>query len=149
MTRTKILGMTVGVFITAVVVAFGLAVGGVYFAAFYSKTTADTRGTTEQRERNAASGAFRQATYEEFFDLCASVQADEAKISNLKEERDSTTDPFRKGNINTSITAVMNSRAESIAQYNSKGAQQHRSAFQDADLPYRLDATQEKTECAA
>jgi hypothetical protein len=145
----KILGMTVGVFIAVFVVVAGLAFGGVYWAAFYSSTTADTRGTTEQREQNAASGAFRQATYEEFFNLCAAVQADEAKVENLKAEQLGTDDPSRAQRIGTSITAVMNARAESIAEYNSKAAQKHREQFQDSDLPYRLDLNNMETECAA
>lgn len=143
----KIFGMSVVTFVVAVVVVLGLAIGGVYLTAFYSKTTANTRGETQQREANAASGAFRQATYEQFFDLCSSVQASEAKVDNLKQIK--ATDAVQEERIGLSITAILNSRAETITKYNALAAEKHRQQFLDSDLPYRLDLNNMETECAA
>lgn len=112
--------------------------------------TADLRGAGDARERTVASGAFRLATYEEFFALCADVQTKEASISNLREERESVADGTQRAQvIDTSVTALRNSRAGSINEYNSKAAQEHRQAFQDNGLPERLDINEENTTCAA
>jgi Na+-transporting methylmalonyl-CoA/oxaloacetate decarboxylase gamma subunit len=110
--------------------------------------TASFRGEVDARERTEASGAFRLATYEEFFNLCADVQTKEASISNLKEELETSEDAQRQQVINTSVTALRNSRAESINKYNSLAAQEHRQAFRDNDLPARLNINEEITECA-
>ncbi|MFF7142318.1 hypothetical protein ACFZB5_13850 [Streptomyces nodosus] len=117
-----------------------------------SQLTASFRGETDKKNRTVGSGAFRIATYEEFFDLCASVQTSEAQLKALTDELDDKDHPptaDRAENIRTSITAVKASRAESITTYNSKASQEHRSAFQDANLPARLDLTAQETQCAA
>ncbi|MFJ4902823.1 hypothetical protein [Streptomyces sp. NPDC088727] len=111
--------------------------------------TADIRGEADKREQTIANGAFRIATYEEFFDLCASVQSTEQKIKTLEGELDAKPSEDRAERLRTSISALKNIRADSIATYNSKAAQEHRTAFQDAALPYRLDNTTQETQCAA
>lgn len=136
---------TIGVFALVAALLFG----GVYFAAFYSSTTADTRGKTAQRENTKANGAFRQAAYEEFFDLCASVQSSEDKVKNLQDELDNKPPADREWVLRQSVTALENTRAEAIRTYNSKATQFHREQFLDSDLPYRLSVAEEKTECAA
>lgn len=114
-----------------------------------SQLTAPFRGETDKKNRTQGSGAFRLSAYEEFFDLCASVQTSEQQLKALQEELDSKPGADRAERIRTSITAVKASRAESITTYNSKASQEHRSAFLDADLPYRLDTTAQETKCAA
>jgi len=136
---------TVGVFALVAALLFG----GVYFAAFYSKTTAETRGSTKMRENTKANGAFRQAAYEDFFDLCSSVQTKENSITNLQKELDTKPSADRVERINESITALDNARADAINQYNAKAREFHRSQFLDSQLPWRLDVNQEKTTCAS
>ncbi|MGW3445612.1 hypothetical protein [Streptomyces sp. NPDC001076] len=114
-----------------------------------SSVTAPFRGEVDKRNRTEGDGAFRIATYEEFFDLCASVQTAEQQLRGLQEELDGKPSAERAERIRTSMTAVKASRAESINTYNSKATQEHRAAFQDAALPYKLDVTAEETKCAA
>ncbi|MQY10054.1 hypothetical protein SRB5_01580 [Streptomyces sp. RB5] len=108
--------------------------------------TAPFRGETEERENTVGSGAFRQSTYEEFFDLCEAVQNAEGTIRVLQDERKSATET-RRSQIDQSITALKATRIESVNEYNAKAAQEHRKPFQDKHLPYRLDAGADKTTC--
>ncbi|MFJ4785607.1 hypothetical protein [Streptomyces sp. NPDC088794] len=108
--------------------------------------TAPFRGEVEKRENTVASGDFRQTTYEEFFDLCEAAQNAEGTIRVLQEERESAS-PTRRAQIDQSITALKVSRLESVNDYNSKAAQEHRAPFHDKDLPYRLDVSAERTTC--
>ncbi|WP_329549856.1 hypothetical protein OG548_44440 [Streptomyces sp. NBC_01356] len=108
--------------------------------------TAPFRGEAEKRNNTVGSGEFRQTTYEEFFDLCEAVQNAEGTIQVLQEERKAASET-RMTQIDQSITALKASRIESVNDYNSKAAQEHRAPFRDKDLPYRLDAAAERTTC--
>ncbi|MER7182602.1 hypothetical protein ABT404_24500 [Streptomyces hyaluromycini] len=108
--------------------------------------TAPFRGEVSQRENTVGSGEFRQTTYEEFFDLCEAVQNAEGTIQALQEER-KTASETRTAQIDQSITALKATRIESVNDYNSKAAQEHRAPFRDKDLPYRLDAGAKRTTC--
>ncbi|MFD3923152.1 hypothetical protein [Streptomyces sp. NPDC058595] len=109
--------------------------------------TAPFRGAAEEREYTVGSGAFRQSTYQEFFDLCEAAQNAEGTIEALKKERGSAS-AARKTQIDQSVMALTASRTESVNDYNSKAAQEHRAPFRDRDLPYRLDADDAGTVCA-
>lgn len=147
--NAKIFGMSVGAAVIVLVTVVGLAIGGVYLTSFYSKTTANTRGTTQQREANAGSGAFRQATYEQFFDLCSSVQASEAKVKNIREQQALASDRYEKDRLGLSATAILNARAEAVTSYNKLATEKHRQQFLDSNLPYRLELTDMETTCAS
>jgi hypothetical protein len=108
--------------------------------------TAPFRGEVDERERTVGSGAFRLTTYEEFFDLCEAVQNAEGTIQVLQQERGAASDA-RKTQIDQSITALRATRIESVNDYNTKAAQEHRAPFLDKGLPHRLDAAAEKTTC--
>lgn len=126
-------------------------VGTVMFATgTFQRLTAEWRGETEAIEQTEGSGGFQVATYEAFFNLCAQVQTQEASIKALEEERD-TTNPsdFRLQQINTSITALRNARAEMINEYNADAASKHKEDFMDSDLPPSLDINAEETQCHA
>ncbi|GAA3742463.1 hypothetical protein HDA32_003281 [Spinactinospora alkalitolerans] len=129
--------------IVALLVAAAFAFGGV------QRITASFRGETEAIERTEASGDFRIATYEDFFGLCEAVQNAEAQIDSLEQELDTDPPQSRVTQINASLTAIRANRIESINEYNSKAGQEHRQAFQDADLPERLDPDTEETTCVA
>lgn len=109
--------------------------------------TAPFRGEAQERENTVGSGAFRQSTYQEFFDLCEAVQNAEGSIEVLKEERGAASEA-RRTQIDQSVTALRATRIESVNDYNSKAAQEHRAPFRDKDLPYRLDAKDATTTCA-
>ncbi|MFJ2007048.1 hypothetical protein [Streptomyces chartreusis] len=136
----SILGIVVLAVLTLIAI---FAFGGV------SQLTAGFRGETDKKNRTEGNGAFRVASYEEFFDLCASVQTAEQQLVALQEELEAKPSAERAEKIRTSMTAVKASRAESISTYNSKATQEHRVAFQDADLPYKLNVTDQETQCAA
>jgi predicted negative regulator of RcsB-dependent stress response len=121
----------------------------IYVFGSVQNTTADYRGRTDARERTVADGAFRIGTYEQFFDLCQSVQTSEAAIRNAQKELDTDPAADRKAQLQQVITAQSNIRAESITTYNSKASQEHRQAFLDAALPARLDLNTQETQCAA
>ncbi|MFJ1536644.1 hypothetical protein ACIOFV_51680 [Streptomyces mirabilis] len=74
------------------------------------------------------------------------MQNAEGTIQVLQEER-KTASETRTTQIDQSITALKASRIESVNDYNSKAAQEHRAPFRDKDLPYRLDAGAERTTC--
>ena len=135
---TWLVGGVVGLAVLYMVGAF--AFGGAGWI------TAPFRGEVEERERTVASGAFRLTTYEEFFDLCEAVQNAEGTIQVLQQERGSALEA-RRDRIDESITALRATRIESVNDYNTKAAQEHRAPFRDKDLPYRLDAAAEKTTC--
>jgi hypothetical protein len=111
--------------------------------------TADLRGAADVREKTVANGDFRIGSYEEFFDLCASVQTAEAAIKNAETELATKPSQDRAEKLQQVITAQRNARADSITSYNSKASQNHRQAFQDTDLPYTLDLNIQETQCAA
>lgn len=133
--------------IGALIVAFISLASIAVFAIRWA--TADVRGEASKREQTIANGAFRIATYEEFFDLCAAVQSGEQKIKIQEEELATKPSEDRAERIRTNLAALKATRAESIATYNSKAAQEHRTAFLDAALPYHLDNTDQETQCAA
>ncbi|MFJ4201775.1 hypothetical protein ACIP2Y_19370 [Streptomyces sviceus] len=133
----------------AVIGVIGLAVLyviGVFAFGGAEWITAPFRGEADKRENTVGSGEFRQTTYEEFFDLCEAVQNAEGTIQALQEERE-VASGSRTTQIDQSITALKATRIESVNAYNSKAAQEHRAPFRDKDLPYRLDATAERTKC--
>lgn len=140
-------GFKIGTWIVGGIVA--LAVLGVIATFAFGGAnwiTAPFRGESEKRENTVGSGAFRQSTYEDFFNLCAAVQDAEGSIQALNEEKGSASQS-RKGQIAQSITALKSSRIESINEYNAKARQEHRKAFVDQELPSRLDASATETTC--
>jgi hypothetical protein len=126
-----------------VVVALGLTTGLGIFAAHYdnwfSKQTAEPRGQKAVRENTQANGAFRQAAYEGFFELCSAAQTDQDQIETLEEEKkDASSD--RVDNLNTSISALKMSLSETVNEYNTKANEYTRAQFLDSKLPYPLNA---------
>ncbi|GGX27962.1 hypothetical protein GCM10010297_56680 [Streptomyces malachitofuscus] len=121
-------------------------VAGVFVFGGAGWITAPFRGEVEERERTVGSGAFRLTTYEEFFDLCEAVQNAEGTIRVLQQERGTASDT-RRNQIDQSITALRATRIESVNDYNTKAAQEHRAPFRDKGLPYRLDTAAESTTC--
>lgn len=104
------------------------------------KWTANWRGDVSATEQTQADGQYRIANYNHFFDLCASIQTDEARIQNLEE---TATDSVKD---QTTLTAVKNSRAEKINQYNADAAKEATAGqFRDSGLPYELHMEGETT----
>lgn len=144
--RGSLLAMIGGT--AAVVVA--LVVGGmaVFGIGWFKKETADFRGSVAATERVHANGAYRIAAYDQFFDRCAGVQAKEATIAALKQER-TTASEGRQQQIDATLTAVRSARAQDITRYNADAAKTDTVGnFLASNLPYSLDVNQENTTCA-
>ena len=111
---------------------------------------ADPKGKVQAQEQIKA-GPARIAAYNHFFDLCASVQSDEAAIQSLNQEMNTTKPtPSRVTQINASLTALRSARAEKINQYNADARKGYTiGQFRSLQLPYTLVLTQEVTSCEA
>ncbi len=112
----------------------------VYVFGFLQRETADFRGETGQIEQTKANSSYRIASYDQFYDKCASVQSLESKITNMEEELALTGDDAqRKTVLNTSITASKNKRAELITSYNADARKEAtQGQFRASDLPYQI-----------
>lgn len=143
-------GKAIGAIATGIVAALLIVSMWVFSWGFFSRATADFRGETEQIEKTRADGDYRIGAYERFFDLCAAVQSKEAAIASLQQELETNPPAGRVTQVNATITAVRNSRAELINEYNADAAKTDtRAAFHASDLPHELDHDLEKTTCAA
>lgn len=133
----------------AITVIIILAVMWIFGWGFMSQVTAPWRGETEKRELVEASGSFRIAAYEEFFDLCTAVQTKEASIQALMQELATKPSEARTEQINATLTALRSQRAGDIAEYNNNATKDYTvGQFRDSDLPYRLDVNAKETQCA-
>lgn len=129
----------IAVIITGLALFFGV-LGFRYY-------TADIRGRVDAQE-TIKSGANRIAQYDRFFNLCASIQAQEGMLTYLEEELGAAA-PEDKARISANITGVQAARARAIAQYNADATKNYTSGqFRDSDLPYQL-SVEGVTQCAA
>lgn len=141
-------GIGVGVFIlVAIAVVFLIAV---YGFGFLQRETAEFRGETGQMEDTKANSDYRIASYDDFYDVCSSVQSIEGKIKNMEEELEETDDKQREATLKPSITASKNKRVELIKSYNADARKEAtKGQFRASDLPYELDENEEETVCTA
>jgi hypothetical protein len=145
-------GIVLKIGVAAIVVSLILGVMYVFGWGFFSTTTAPWRGAVEKRGLVEGNGSYRIAAYDHFFDLCAQVQSNEASIKNLRRELTAKPKPTdeRAMQINASITALENSRAENINQYNADAAKKYTEGqFRSSGLPYRLSLSTKETPCTS
>jgi hypothetical protein len=145
----KLTGTGIFLWGVAILVVIVLSAMALFGFGLFNRGTANFRGKNEQIEKTKANGNYRIAAYDQFYNLCASVQDDEATIQNLEEELKTKPPQDRITQINASLTAVKSGRRSKINEYNAdarKTATQGQ--FRASDLPYHLDATQETT-CTA
>lgn len=145
---TKWYATTMGVALLAIFSILALSTVTLFATGTIQKWTADFRGGVKAKEQTTANGSFRVGTYEDFFNLCSSVQSDEDAIRNAEEEleaKETTAD--RKAKLRQNITATKNTRAETVRDYNSKAGNEYRGAFKDSGLPATLDVNNFNTEC--
>lgn len=134
--------------VLAVVVFITVGLVGVYGEGWFTDHTANRQGETQKKHLVEGNGQYRIAAYDHFFDLCTQVQSSEASIQNAEAELKTTTDQQRQTVLNASITALRNSRAQLIFQYNNDSEKSYTEGqFKSSQLPYRLDTTQENTQC--
>lgn len=93
----------------------------------------------EKNERVEGNGDYRIAAYDEFYKLCSTAQAKNDQIDVLQSELDFATDPDRKAQLQSGITAQKNTKAELVREYNSKAASEYtKGQFKDSNLPSEL-----------
>lgn len=127
----------VGLSIVAFIALLAVIAGIMFASGTLSYLTAPFRGAVDAQEQTQ-SGTYRIAAYEEFYNRCAAVQADEDRIRNIEQERE-TADEVRASQLATTLTAVQNSRAQKIREYNSASRQEAtRGQFRDSGLPFEL-----------
>lgn len=141
----KLLGLGVGIWVALVVLGTVGGIFAVYYDNWFSSVTAEQRGQRAVRENTQANGNFRQAAYEEFFQLCSSAKTKQESIENLNEEAKTASDS-RKETIGVSVTALKNSLSEVVNEYNTKANEYTRAQFLDSKLPYPLN-TKDTIQC--
>lgn len=104
--------------------------------------TAGPKGELAAREQ-ILSGANRITAYNHFFNLCASIQTNEAQLDGFFNEfalYEAGTDDYAR--VATNITGVQAARAGGINQYNADANKDYTiGQFRDLDLPYQLAAS--------
>jgi len=138
-------GLRAGGWIVLVLVFFLLlGLGGWGFKVLF----ADAKGSGDVRIQTKGNADYRISAYDRFFDDCAAIQSKEDQIKNLEIEG-KTAAADRQTQINSSITALRNSRATLIRQYNADARKEDtRASFRASDLPYNIDPEVETTTCA-
>ncbi|WP_052071037.1 hypothetical protein [Rhodococcoides fascians] len=141
---------TAALWVGAVVIVVALGAVLIFGTGLFKKATANFRGDVAATEKIVANGSYRIAAYDQFFDLCASIQGKEATLAALKAEQAAGLTGERAYTVPSNIVALTGSRIADIAQYNADAAKTATAGqFQSSALPYRLDPTQENTTCAS
>lgn len=141
-------GKVIGITVAGILAIIALSVALLYLTGTIKKETAGFRGEVDATEKIQADGTFRIEAYNSFYDKCAAVQSDEARINALAEELEGDVSPKRKEQIGASATAVRSSRAEKINQYNADASKDWTvGQFRNNELPYELDVNDMNTEC--
>lgn len=145
-----------GVFIVSAlaifVVAILIASMAIFGWGFFQRSTADFRGKTGQIEQTKANPDYRISAYDHFYDLCASIQAEEDQIGNIQKRPagGTTNGGFTQQQKDSILLAHQNSRAELIREYNADARKADTLAhFRASDLPYEIDIDNEETTCSA
>jgi hypothetical protein len=133
-----------GIFWRVCLVAIGLAIlwVGIMGGVFGLRVgLAEYIGRGEARIE-IQSGASRIANYEHFFNLCASVQADEASIDAQTAAMQTAITTEDQQRFRQNLAALQANRARSIYQYNADAMKDYTSGqFRDSALPYQIPAT--------
>ncbi|MDR1197381.1 MAG: hypothetical protein LBL08_03890 [Candidatus Nomurabacteria bacterium] len=138
----KGIGLGMLAIIIIIVLVIVVAIIGIFGFGWLSRGTAEFRGETGQIEKVQADPNYRIAQYDHFFDLYAEIKADTSRLEILEEEL-TTTSPSaaRVEQVNASVTAVKNSRAQKIARYEADAQKADTAAnFLSSDLPYKIPA---------
>lgn len=126
-------------FVLAVAIVCGLALMNVYGVAWFSKTTAETRGQTEVREQTVADGDYRIAAYDHFYDLDAEITTAQQTIANTCTElKDASA--ARAAELNAFLTPQRNRVLALVNDYNADASKAGTvGQFRASDLPYLID----------
>lgn len=115
----------------------------------FEKKTAAFRGDVKATEQVQADGRYRIAAYDQFFDLCSSIQAKDDQIKNIEGQIATEQDPVYRRDLHTSLSALQYQRSEAIRQYNADAAKAGTvGQFRDSGLPHDIDVNEENVTCA-
>lgn len=141
--------LAVGVGLALLVIVVVVALMDVFGVGFFSRATANFRGQTAAIEKTKANADFRLHSYNEFFDLCAGVQASEDRIQIATDTlvRMKGTDQETTAIVN--LAAIESERATLVREYNAKASRSFTDGqFRSSNLPYQLDPSRQKeTSC--
>lgn len=103
--------------------------------------TADIKGRGDV-QKITKSAPFRLEAYNHFYDLCAAVQSDEARLDAQFDELAAATSEDDKSRIRTNISGISSDRADAINQYNADVRKQVTfGQYRAKGLPERIDPT--------
>ena len=127
-----------------------LFVGIMFVSGLVSIATAPFRGEVEKHELVEADGSYRIAAYDQFYQMCSSVQSHNDKIKVLENEMKNSSDEERIKQLQSGITANQNTKAELVNDYNTKAASEYtKGQMKDSDLPDRLSVDDKEVVCTA
>lgn len=141
MSKSSAVGVATMIILGVVTLIAALWAAGYYLGILGNKVQANyqKRVVTYQVQQRVRTAVFAQTAYEQFFNLCASVQSDEATLDAQYAELAQTTDPSNRDRIETNITALIAARADSINTYNAQAHEYTHGQFLDRDLPFQID----------
>jgi hypothetical protein len=115
----------------------------------FQKETANFRGGVRQNEQIFGDPNYRTATYNHFFDLCASVQTFNDQITVTRQQMTAATgDSIALRDLTTNLGAQENGRNEAIRQYNADASKTATlDQFRSASLPIHIDPQSESVSC--
>lgn len=134
----------------ATIVVLSCLLALVLIPGLFSIVTAPFRGEVSKHEQIEANGSYRIAKYDEFYDMCASIQSKNDQINVLEDELRSTTDKKRADVLQSGITANKNMKAQIVNDYNAQAASNYTAGqMKDSDLPYQIGVNEENVICNA
>lgn len=124
----KEIAIGVGVIIAIVLVAIAIQ--------WY---TAPFRGELSKREKIEASGEWKIAKYNHFFDLCAAIKGNYKALKAQEELLEQTTDTKEKQRIRQNIAGIKIQLHRDIEQYNADVEKEYTAGqMRDSGLPYKI-----------
>ena len=122
-----------------VIVLLAALVGGSLTLRYF---LAAPTGAVEQSEQ-IRSGSYRIAAYDHFFNLCATVQSNEAALDAQYEQLTVSTDQKDISRVQANIAGIKAERARNIYQYNQDARKDYTEGqFRDSKLPYQLPTSE-------
>ena len=120
-----------------VIVLVGIIFGLIFIPGAISIATAPFRGEVAKNEQVEASGEYRVAQHDYFYNLCGDIQAKQQNIALLEEAGE-----------DDAVVANEMQLNELVSEYNSKASNSYTAGqFKADELPYQIDADQEVTSC--
>lgn len=157
----RIFGIVVAAIVGFVLINLVAALMGAGFTIFGAELKGEVdKRSNHGREKSAIyDPANSIANYEAFYNDCNSVKALTEQIGTMRasltareKSYNAKSDPFghEQAAINrarTDLTGVEAQRSQVAASYNSRSAQETRTAFKAADLPYTIDPPYTNVQC--